>query len=69
VAGEHLLAASTPEGYAAAILRILGDPGERRRLAEAGRARMLSHHTWESAMRRLDAILERTLATAAGERR
>jgi len=59
VAGEHLLAASTPEGYAEAILRILEDPGERQRLAEAGRARMLSHHTWKSAMRRLDAILGR----------
>jgi sugar transferase (PEP-CTERM/EpsH1 system associated) len=59
VAGEHLLAASTPAGYAEAILRLLGDPAERLRFAEAGRARMLSHHTWESAMRRLDTILAR----------
>jgi sugar transferase (PEP-CTERM/EpsH1 system associated) len=58
VAGEHLLAASTPEGYAEAILRLLAERG---RFAEAGRARMLSHHTWPSAMRRLDAILARLL--------
>ena len=64
VPGEHLLAASTPDGYAAAILRLLGDPAERQRFAEAGRARMLSHHTWDSAMRRLDAVLARFHAPA-----
>ncbi|MFI5403047.1 MAG: glycosyltransferase, partial [Planctomycetota bacterium] len=64
VAGEHLLAAATPEGYADAILRLLEDPAERRRFAEAGRARMLSHHTWEVAMRRFDSILERTMGAS-----
>jgi sugar transferase (PEP-CTERM/EpsH1 system associated) len=63
--GEHLLAASTPSGYAEAILRLLDDPAERRRFAEAGRARMLSHHTWEGAMRRLGTIIERTLGAEA----
>jgi len=59
VPGEHLLSASSPEGHAAAILRLLEDRSERQRFAEAGRARMLSHHTWQSSMRRLDAILSR----------
>jgi hypothetical protein len=31
-------------------------------LARAGRARMLSHHTWDQSMRRLDGIIERCLA-------
>lgn len=62
VGGEHFLVASSPEAYRDAILRVLGDPAERRRLAQAGRARMLSHHAWASSMKRLDGIIERTLA-------
>ncbi|HZM35058.1 MAG TPA: TIGR03087 family PEP-CTERM/XrtA system glycosyltransferase [Burkholderiales bacterium] len=57
--GEHLLVAGSQEEQAQAILRILGDRDERRRLAIAGRARVLSHHAWPSSMRRLDAIIER----------
>ena len=34
---------------------------ERRRLAEAGRARMLSHHAWPNSMKRLDAIVSRCI--------
>jgi glycosyltransferase involved in cell wall biosynthesis len=64
-AGEHLLVADTPAGYAQAVLRIMDDPAERGRLAAAGRARMLSHHAWASSMRRLDGIIERCLATGA----
>ena len=59
---EHFVAASSPEEYAAAILRILDDPVERERLAHAGRARMLSHHAWDKSMQRLDGIIERCLA-------
>jgi sugar transferase (PEP-CTERM/EpsH1 system associated) len=58
-APEHLLVATTPEDYVAAIVRVLDDPTERARLASAGRARMLSHHAWPQSMRRLDAIVER----------
>jgi hypothetical protein len=57
VPGEHLLTASTPEGYVEAILGILEDPVLRRRLAEAGRERMLSHHGWEGSMERLDGLI------------
>lgn len=59
VAGEHLLVADTADEYVAAILRICDDADERARLAEQGRARMLSHHAWPESMRRLDAIIER----------
>lgn len=61
--GEHFLVAGTPAEYRDAILRILEDPGERRRLSQAGRRRMLSHHAWEKSMQRLDRIVERTLST------
>jgi polysaccharide biosynthesis protein PslH len=59
---EHFLAADTYIGYANAILRILGDPTERLRLANAGRARMISNHAWPKSMERLDGIVERCLA-------
>jgi sugar transferase (PEP-CTERM/EpsH1 system associated) len=59
---EHFLVASSPGEYAQAVLHILEDPAERRRLSAAGRARMLSHHAWGSSMRRLDVIIERCLA-------
>jgi hypothetical protein len=63
VAGEHFAVASTPEEHAQAILRILDDPAERRRLAIAGRERMLSHHAWDRSMQRLDRIIERCLGS------
>ena len=58
-APEHFLVASTPDEYRAAILRIIEDPAERRRLSISGRERMLSHHAWERSMQRLDGIIER----------
>jgi sugar transferase (PEP-CTERM/EpsH1 system associated) len=62
MAPEHFLAATTNDDYVAAILRVVGDPAERSRLAEAGRERMLSHHAWERSMQRLDGIIERCLS-------
>ncbi|MFT3818022.1 MAG: TIGR03087 family PEP-CTERM/XrtA system glycosyltransferase [Rubrivivax sp.] len=62
---QHLLVADEPAAVAAAILRIVEDAGERRRLSEAGRARMLSHHSWAGSMQRLDAIIARCVAAAA----
>jgi sugar transferase (PEP-CTERM/EpsH1 system associated) len=60
---EHFLAASSPEEYTDAILRIVDDPAERGRLSTAGRERMLSHHSWEKSMQRLDGIIARCLET------
>ena len=59
---EHFLVGSSPQEYAAAIARILDDPAERRRLSQAGRARMLSNHSWAHSMSKLDEIVERCLA-------
>jgi glycosyltransferase involved in cell wall biosynthesis len=68
VAGEHFLTAGSPEQYAAAIIGLVENPHERERLAIAGRARMLSHHTWDSSMKRLDGIIDRCLTRAAAPR-
>ena len=57
VPGEHLLAAGTPEGLAKAVAGLLSDPAERTRLAEAGRRRVETCHSWDAAMTRLDEIL------------
>lgn len=60
-APEHFLTATSRETYRDAVLRVLDDPAERARLALAGRARMLSHHSWESSMRRLDQTIARCI--------
>lgn len=61
VPGEHFHVGSTPAEYRDAVLRIIGDPMERRRLSESGRARVLSHHSWPNSLKRLDAIIEECL--------
>ncbi|MDP3613543.1 MAG: glycosyltransferase, partial [Rubrivivax sp.] len=65
IAGEDLLVADTPQETADAILCIISDPAERQRLADTGRARMLSHHSWAGSMKRLDAIITRCVARTA----
>ena len=64
-AGEHFCVADGPRDQAKAVLRILDDPAERRRLAQAGRNRVLSHYSWEGSMRRLDDVISRCLRLAA----
>ena len=58
-AEAHLLVADSASDITQAILRIAENPEERRRLAVAGRQRMLSHHAWPRSMQRLDAIIQR----------
>ncbi|MEY3271240.1 MAG: hypothetical protein RLZZ341_141 [Pseudomonadota bacterium] len=58
-AERHFLVADQAEDVAAAVLRIVGNPAERARLAQAGRERMLSHHAWPQSMQRLDSIIGR----------
>jgi sugar transferase (PEP-CTERM/EpsH1 system associated) len=56
--GRDFLTAATPEEYAVALARLLEDPDHRRKVAEAGRARMLSHHQWERSLRMLDHLID-----------
>jgi polysaccharide biosynthesis protein PslH len=62
--GTHFLTASTPEECAEAVVNLLSNNGERQRYSEAGRARMLSHHSWEGSMRKLDRIIEDCMSTS-----
>jgi sugar transferase (PEP-CTERM/EpsH1 system associated) len=61
-AERHLLVADEPEQIAQAVLRLVEQPAERARLAQAGRERMLSHHDWAKSMLRLDSLIERCVA-------
>ncbi len=65
---EHFLVADDPPTVADAVLRITGNPAERKRLSAAGRGRMLSHHNWAHSMQRLDRIIERCLGAERPER-
>ncbi len=65
IPGEHMVTADAPQDLCDAILRIIEDPSERKRLAQAGRARVLSNHAWPSSMKRLDAIIERCVSSFA----
>ena len=58
---KHFLVAETPDDYARQILRVCSDDDERRRLADAGRARMLSNHAWHRSMERLDKSITRCI--------
>jgi glycosyltransferase involved in cell wall biosynthesis len=62
---EHFLVAASPAEYAGAILRLLDDPAERRRLAIAGRERVLAQHSWSGSMQRFDAIVGRCVSKCA----
>jgi polysaccharide biosynthesis protein PslH len=61
VPGEHFITADAPEDMCNAVLRVLQNPAERARLAEAGRARVLTNHAWPHSMQRLDVIIERCM--------
>lgn len=66
--GEHLLVAEDTAGFVNAVLSVLEDPPRRRALATAGRARVLSNHSWPASMRRLDGLLDTALRARADRR-
>lgn len=65
LAEQHFLVAHSAQDVASAVLRIVENPAERARLAQAGRERMLSNHAWPRSMQRLDGIIHRCLTAAA----
>ena len=77
VPGEHLLCASNAEEYVTLIERLLDSPSLRNTLAQAGRERVLTHHSWDRSMSRLDELMaaaleqriQRTVGIAAGSAR
>lgn len=56
--GLHLLVADTSSDFAAATVRLLGDPSLRARLAAAGRQAVRERYDWALIGRRLNTVLE-----------
>jgi glycosyltransferase involved in cell wall biosynthesis len=56
--GEHLLIASDPEDFAAAVQALLNDADRRKALGEAGRDLYLDRYTWPAAWKSLEKALE-----------
>lgn len=56
--GEHLLTADTPEAFAAAVLDLLRNAGDRSRLGAAGRRFIDEHYDLETALDQWEQALE-----------
>lgn len=64
--GQNILLRDVPEQFAASLLMLLKDTGERRRLGSAGRATFESRYTWETAWKTLDRSLQVSSSTVLG---
>jgi glycosyltransferase involved in cell wall biosynthesis len=56
--GEHLLTADDPASFADAVVRLLDDGHEARRLGQAARALAVDHYSWDRAGENLAALIE-----------
>lgn len=56
-AGQHLHVEDDPAAFAAAVIDLLKDPGERRALGLRGRAFVEAHHSWTTSLERLDTLI------------
>jgi polysaccharide biosynthesis protein PslH len=67
--GGNILIADTPEDFAAAVRRVLDDPGLGRQLGREGRALVEKGYSWDAAAQRLEGFLAKLRvpdATSAG---
>jgi glycosyltransferase involved in cell wall biosynthesis len=65
-AGRHYLAAESAEDFAAAILRLLADPGLCDRIARAARERLEERFSWAQVARQFETICQRAIARKMG---
>ncbi len=66
VPGKHLLVADNPREFAAHILALLKDPGERCRLGNAGKNLVVERYRWDVMAKQLEALLEDLAARSRG---
>lgn len=64
--GKSILIGQTPEDYATHILRLLGDPGERDRLAQAGYDFVRDRFNWDRSAADLEQLLLSGSSTGKG---
>jgi glycosyltransferase involved in cell wall biosynthesis len=60
--GEHLLVADGVEAFAAAVVRLLGDPALRARLGSAGRELVTRGYSWQLSVERLEAFHDEVMS-------
>jgi len=56
IPGEHLLTADSPEEYAEKLISLMKSSSLREKYAKAGRERMLSNHSWEDSMKKMEKL-------------
>lgn len=61
--GRELLIADDPDAFAREVIRLLGDPSLRRRLAENARAFVEEHYSWETMVKRMGSGFRRITGT------
>ena len=66
--GEHLLVAEGAEDFSRSVVKLLGDPELRKKLATAARAQVEHAHAWASSMEILDRVLEEGISAQSSER-
>jgi glycosyltransferase involved in cell wall biosynthesis len=66
VAGQHLLIADDPAGFAEAVIRILSEPELATRLGAAGRALVSQSYSWQGAARSLAHFFRQVAASQDG---
>jgi polysaccharide biosynthesis protein PslH len=62
-AGKHFYGADTAQDIAAGVVKLLGNPQQRSAFAEAGRALVLEHYTWEKAVAEIESLLAESSQT------
>jgi glycosyltransferase involved in cell wall biosynthesis len=67
-AERALLTAADAPGFAAAVIKLLGDAGERGRLGEQGRRLVTQRYSWDAAAEMFAAVIARAVSRHAGRR-
>jgi glycosyltransferase involved in cell wall biosynthesis len=60
--GEDIIIADSPAEIASAVIRLIGDENERRRLTDNARRKVEADYSWERRARQVEEIFERLLA-------
>ncbi len=66
-AGQHLLIADTPQDFAAQVIRLLREPGLRRRLAENGQQLVQQRYDWAGVLPRFLDLVDQVTGCKANE--
>jgi len=63
--GREAIAVAAPESFAREVVRLLDDSGAAATIGAAGRSRIVADYQWPAQLARLDAAIDRLIATAS----